>query len=29
MEELIAKLEEIKPGVDFRNETGLFDKRLL
>ena len=29
MEELIAKLEEMKPGVDFRNETGLFDKRLL
>ena len=29
MEELIAKLEEMKPEVDFRNETGLFDKRLL
>ena len=29
MEELIAKVEEIKRGVDFRNETGLFDKRLL
>lgn len=29
MEELLEILEEIKPGVDFENETGLVDKGIL
>lgn len=29
MEELLEILEEIKPGVDFENETALIDKQIL
>lgn len=29
MEELIAILEKIRPGVDFSTETGLFDRAIL
>lgn len=28
MDELIEILEEMKPGVDFRTETGLIDKKI-
>lgn len=29
MEELLEILQKIKPGVDFKNETGLIEKRIL
>ncbi|MBE6819218.1 MAG: acyl carrier protein [Ruminococcaceae bacterium] len=29
MDELLAILQKIKPGVDFENETGLVEKRIL